>query len=50
VVSQINPVVLGKADMSASNRSLVMQGLNNVTGAGGKTDYSTGSISYTYRW
>ncbi|MGV8980498.1 peptidoglycan D,D-transpeptidase FtsI family protein [Clostridium sp.] len=38
LVSQIKPVVLGKADMSAQTRDLVMQGMNNVTGAGGNTD------------
>ncbi|MGH4138244.1 peptidoglycan D,D-transpeptidase FtsI family protein [Clostridium sp.] len=38
LVSQIKPVVLGKADMSTQTRELVMQGMNNVTGAGGNTD------------
>ena len=38
LVSQTKPVVLGKADMSAETRKLVMQGMNNVTGAGGNTD------------
>ena len=38
LVSQTKPVVLGKADMSAETKDLVMQGMNNVTGVGGNTD------------
>lgn len=38
LISQTAPIVLGKADMSAETRNLVMQGMNDVTGAGGKTD------------
>ena len=39
LVSQTKPEVLGKADMSAETRDLVMQGMNKVTGGvGGTTD------------
>ncbi len=38
VISETKPVVLDKADISAETRNLVMQGMNNVTGAGGNTD------------
>ncbi len=38
VVSKTKLEVLGKADMSTATRNLVMQGMNSVTGAGGKTD------------
>ncbi|MCB2295140.1 cell division protein FtsI [Clostridium algoriphilum] len=38
LVSKTKPKVLDKADMSAKTRDLVMQGMNNVTGAGGNTD------------
>jgi len=38
LVSKTKPVVLDKVDMSAETRNLVMQGMNNVTGAGGRTD------------
>ena len=38
LVSQTKPEVIDKADMSAQTRDLVMQGMNNVTGAGGNTD------------
>ncbi|MGH4121209.1 penicillin-binding transpeptidase domain-containing protein [Clostridium sp.] len=38
LVSQTKPVVLNKADLSATTRNLVMQGMNNVTGPGGNTD------------
>ena len=37
-VSKIKPVVLAKTNLSVSTRNLVMQGMNNVTGAGGNTD------------
>ena len=35
LISQTKPKVLNKVDMSAQTRSLVMQGMNDVTGAGG---------------
>ena len=38
LVSQTKPVVLNKAEMSATTRDLVMQGMNDVTGTGGKAD------------
>ena len=38
LISQTKPIVLDKANISAETRSLVMQGMNNVTGAGGGTD------------
>ncbi|HEY8805829.1 MAG TPA: penicillin-binding transpeptidase domain-containing protein, partial [Clostridium sp.] len=38
LVSKTKPLVLDKADLSAETRNLVMQGMNNVTGAGGNTD------------
>ena len=38
LISQTKPEVLDKADISAQTRNLVMQGMNNVTGAGGNTD------------
>ena len=38
LVSKVKPVVLNKANMSAETRDLVMQGMNNVAGAGGNTD------------
>jgi len=38
LVSQTKPEVINKADLSAETRNLVMQGMNDVTGAGGKTD------------
>ena len=38
LISQTKPVVIDKAKMSAETRSLVMRGMNNVTGAGGGTD------------
>ena len=38
LISQTKPEVLDKADMSSETRNLVMQGMNNVTGAGGNTD------------
>ncbi|MBU3217987.1 cell division protein FtsI [Clostridium estertheticum] len=38
LISQTKPVVIDKANMSAETRDLVMQGMNNVTGAGGGTD------------
>jgi len=38
LVSQTKPKVLNKATMSVETRKLVMQGMNNVTGAGGNTD------------
>ncbi|HEY8805066.1 MAG TPA: penicillin-binding transpeptidase domain-containing protein [Clostridium sp.] len=38
LVSKTEPVVLDKANLSAKTRALVMQGMNNVTGAGGNTD------------
>ncbi len=38
IVSETKPVVIDKADMSAETRNIVMQGMNNVTGAGGNTD------------
>jgi len=38
LISKTKPVVIDKADMSAKTRDLVMQGMNNVTGAGGNTD------------
>ena len=54
LISQTKPEVLNKADLSETTRNLVMQGMNNVTGAGGRTDGtasgSTWQFSYTYRW
>ncbi len=38
LISQTKPEVLNKADLSETTRNLVMQGMNNVTGAGGRTD------------
>jgi len=38
LISQTKPVVLDKAELSETTRNLVMQGMNNVTGAGGNTD------------
>ena len=38
LVSQTKPIVLDKTDMNTETRNLVMQGMNNVTGAGGRTD------------
>ncbi|MBU3179701.1 penicillin-binding transpeptidase domain-containing protein [Clostridium psychrophilum] len=38
LISQVKPVVIDKAKLSAKTRALVMQGMNNVTGAGGGTD------------
>ena len=38
LISKTKPVVIDKANMSAKTRALVMQGMNNVTGAGGATD------------
>ena len=38
LISQTKPVVIDKAELSAQTRALVMQGMNNVTGAGGNTD------------
>jgi len=38
LLSQTKPVVLNKAEMSATTRDLVMQGMNDVTGTGGKAD------------
>ncbi|MCB2312124.1 cell division protein FtsI [Clostridium tagluense] len=38
LISQTKPVVIDKANLSAKTISLVMQGMNNVTGAGGNTD------------
>jgi len=38
LLSQTKPKVLGKANMSAKTREIVMRGMNNVTGAGGNTD------------
>ncbi|MCB2356759.1 peptidoglycan D,D-transpeptidase FtsI family protein [Clostridium estertheticum] len=35
LISKTKPVVIDKADMSAETRDLVMQGMNNVTGADG---------------
>jgi penicillin-binding protein 2 len=35
VVSQTKPEVLNKVDISPENRSLIMQGMNQVTGGGG---------------
>jgi penicillin-binding protein 2 len=38
LISQIKPEILNKTDMNERTRSLVMQGMNNVTGAGGNMD------------
>jgi len=38
LLSQTKPVVLNKAEMSATTRDLVMQGMNDVTGTGGRAD------------
>ncbi|MBU3160699.1 cell division protein FtsI [Clostridium frigoris] len=38
LLSKTKPKVLGKANMSEKTRKIVMQGMNNVTGAGGNTD------------
>jgi len=38
LVSKTKPLVLNKADLSETTRNLVMQGMNSVTGAGGRTD------------
>jgi len=38
LISKTKPVVLAKTNLSATTRDLVMQGMNNVAGAGGNTD------------
>ena len=38
LVSQTKPEVINKAELSETTRKLVMQGMNSVTGTGGRTD------------
>ncbi|MBU3157410.1 peptidoglycan D,D-transpeptidase FtsI family protein [Clostridium estertheticum] len=38
LVSKTKPVILTKTNLSTTTRDLVMEGMNNVTGAGGGTD------------
>ncbi|MBU3177969.1 cell division protein FtsI [Clostridium estertheticum] len=38
LISKTKPVVIDKANISTETRDLVMQGMNDVTGAGGNTD------------